>query len=122
MRTKKTQVPFVNFSIAREYLDRNGLWNPRDGAPPVKAAFQVNVFGSRERYLRLAEFFHEFAERDTTSDGDYHEHFEGLTSTSGNVRLHVILRKDDVGDSSWRDHFPESTKKKRKAKSNNRDT
>jgi hypothetical protein len=94
MKAKKAQPPFVNFSVAREYLDRNGIWNPRDKTPPLKEAFQVNVFGSRAHYLQLAEFFREFAERDTSTDGDYHDHFEGLMSTSGNVRLHVILRKD----------------------------
>jgi len=116
MKAKKAQPPFVNFSVAREYLDRNGIRNPRDKTPPLKAAFQVNVFGSREHYLQLAEFFREFAERDTSTDSDYHEHLEGLMSTSGNVRLHVILRKDDVGDSCWRDCFPKPTKKQRKAK------
>lgn len=115
MKAKKTQTPFVNFSVSREYLDRNGIWNPRDGMPPLKAAFQVNIFGAREHYLQLAEFFREFAERDTSTDGDYHDHFEGLMSTSGKVRLHLILRKDDVGDSGWREFLPKPIKKKRKA-------
>ena len=116
MKNKKPHPPFVNFSVAREYLGRNGIWNPRDKAPPLKAGFQVNVFGSREHYLQLGEFFREFAERDTSGDGDYHEHFEGITSTSGDGRLHLILRKDDVGDSGWRENFPKPTKKKRKTK------
>ena len=116
MKAKKLQPPFVNFSMAREYLGRNGLWNPRDKTPPLKAAFQVNVFGSREHYFQLAEFFREFAERDTSTDGDYHEHFEDLMSTSGNVRLHVILRKDDVGDSICQEYFPKRTRKTPRAK------
>ncbi len=107
MKSKKAPPLFVNFSVEREYLGSNGLWNTRAETPPVTDAFQVNVFGSREHYLKLAEFFRKFAERDTSTDGDYHEHFEGLMSTSGNVRLHVILRKDDVGDSGWRKYFPD---------------
>lgn len=113
MKPKKEKPPFVNFSVAREYLDGNGLWNPRDDAPPLKAAFQINVFGSRQHYLQLAEFLRKFAERDTSTDGDYHEHFEGLMSTDGNVQIHMILRKDDVGDSIWGDFFPKPTKKRR---------
>jgi hypothetical protein len=111
MKDKKANPPFVNFTVSREHLDRNGIWNPRNKAPPLKAAFQVNVFGSREHYLQLAEFFREFAERDTSHDGDYHEHFEGLMCSDGNVRIHVILRKDDVGDSGWSScHAPPKAK------------
>ena len=95
-------LPFVSFSVSPEYLDENGIYNPRDGQPPLEAAFQVNVFGTREHYLKLAEFFRAFAEQDTTDDGDFHDHFEGILSHDGNVRLHVILRKDDVGDATWR--------------------
>ncbi len=95
-------LPFVSFSVSPEYLDENGIYNPRDGQPPLEAAFQVNVFGTREHYRKLAEFFRAFAEQDTTSDGDYHDHFEGILSHNGKVRLHVILRKDDVGDATWR--------------------
>jgi hypothetical protein len=119
MKTKTPQPPFVNFSVAREYLGRDGLWNPRDRTPPLKAAFQVNLFGSRKHYLKLAEFFREFAERDTSKDGDFHEHFEGLMSTDSNVRLHIILRKDDVGDSIFAMYFPKPRKKSR-AKTNRR--
>jgi hypothetical protein len=48
--------PFVSFSVAPEFLDESGLWNPREGEPPLEAAFQFNVFGTREHYLQLAEF------------------------------------------------------------------
>ena len=99
MKAKTAQPPFVNFSVVREYLGRDGLWNPRDRTPPHKAAFQINVFGSREHYLQLAEFFREFAECVISADGDYHEQFESLMSTDANVRFHIIRRKDDVGDS-----------------------
>jgi hypothetical protein len=111
MKTKTAQPPFVNFLVAREYLGRDGNWNPRFGGPPVKGGFQINVFGRREHYLWLAKFFRKFAERDTSSDGNYHEHFEGLMSLDGTVRLNLILRKDDVGDSSWKGFFPKARKK-----------
>jgi hypothetical protein len=115
MKAKKASPPFVNFTVSREYLDGNGIWNPRDKAPPFKEALQVNVFGSREHYLQLAEFFREFAERDTSDDSDYHEHLEGLMCSDGKVRLHVILRKDDVGDSGWSSCYaPPKTKPSRR--------
>ena len=120
MKTEKAQTPFVNFLVEREYLGRDGLWNPRDRTPPLKAGLQINVFGSREHYLKLSDFFREFAERDTSRDGDYHAHFEGLASADGNVRLHIILRKDDVGDSIWGVYFPKKSKKKRIKKSGSR--
>jgi hypothetical protein len=103
-----TKFPHVAFLIAREYPEEDGLWNPRDDDPPLDGAFQVNVFGTREHYLRLADAIRCFAERDTTHDGDHHEHFEGLLTANGKVRLHVILRKDDVGDSTWQAWFPKS--------------
>jgi|GEM_PF-2048916 len=105
MEAQQAEFPFVNFTVSREYLDSNGLYNPRDGGPPVEGAFQVNVYGNREHYLRLGEFFRKFAELDTSDDGDHHEHLEGILSARGNVRLHVILRKDDVGDSGWWDIY-----------------
>ncbi len=101
-----TEFPHVTFLMAREYLDEDGIWNPRDDDPHLEGGFQVNVLGTREHYLRLAEAIREFAEQDTSSDGDHHEHFEGLMTADGKVRLHVILRKDDVGDSIWKDWFP----------------
>jgi hypothetical protein len=116
MKAKKATPPFVNFTVSREYLDQNGIWNPRDKAPPLKAAFQVNVYGAREHYSQLADFFREFAERDTSDDSDYHEHFEGLTCSNGNVRLHLILRKDDIGDSGWSSCYAPPKKKSQKTK------
>jgi hypothetical protein len=95
-------LPFVAFSVSPEYLDENGLWNPRDGNPPLQAAFQINLYGTREHYLRLAQAIRKFAEKDTSADGDHHEHVEGMLSFNGKVRLNVILRKDDVGDATWR--------------------
>ena len=117
MKTKSPPFPFVNLLVAREYLGRDGQWNPRWGGPSIKGGFQINVFGRREHYLRLARFFRRLAERDTSGDGDYHEHFAGLMSADGTVRLHLILRKDDVGDSGWQVFFPKPRpKKKRKTK------
>lgn len=112
MQKKKTISPVVNFSIVEEHLDGNGIWNPHDKASPFKGGLQVNVFGTREHYLKLAEFFRKFAEQDTSDDGDFHEHFEGLMSVDDNTRLHVILRKDDVGDSTYGSYFPRETGKK----------
>lgn len=114
MKTKSPPFPFVNFLVAREYLGRDGQWNPRWGGPPVKGGFQIQVFGRREHYLRLARFFRQLAERDTSGDGEYHEHFAELMSADGTVRLHVILRKDDVGDSGWQVFFPKPQPKKKR--------
>jgi len=99
---------FVSFLIAREHLEKNGLWNPRDKGPPLKGGFQINVMGTRDHYLQLADFLRQFAKRNTSRDGDYHEHFEGMMSANGKVRLHIILRKDDVGDCTWKVWFPRS--------------
>ena len=103
-----TEFPHVTFLVAKEYLDEDGLWNPRDEDLPIEGGFQINVFGTREHYLRLADAIRQFAEQDTSQDGDYHEHFEGLLTANGKVRLHVILRKDDVGDGTWGQWFPKA--------------
>lgn len=110
-RKKKEQPPFVSFLIDREYLDEDGIWNPRD-ADALDGGFQINVMGTREHYLQLADFIRSFAEQDTSNDGDYHEHFEGIMSANGKVRFHIILRKDDVGDSIHQDSFPKQKLKK----------
>jgi len=112
MNTKRAKLPFVNFLVVREYLGRDGVWNPRVGGPPLKGGLQINVFGAREHYLRLAEFFRDFALRDTSSNSDYHEHFDGLMSADGSVRLEVILRKDDLGDAIFKEYFPRRKRKK----------
>jgi hypothetical protein len=101
----KSDFPHVTFLMSREYLDAEGIWNPRDNEPPLKGSFQVNIFGKREHYLALSDAIRRFAERDTSQDGDYHDHFE-LMSANGNVRIHLICRKDDVGESTWKDWFP----------------
>ena len=106
MANDSADFPFVRFAVNREYLGEDGLWNPRDGEPPLEDAFQVNVFGRREHYLRLAEALRALAERDTSAHAEYHEHFEGLRSAWGNVRVHLILRKDDVGDGTCQDFCP----------------
>jgi len=102
-----TEFPHVTFLMAREHPNEDGLWNPRDDDPPLEGGFQVNVFGTREHYLRLADAIRRFAEQETSHDVD-HERFEGLHTANGKVRLHVILRKDDVGDSTWNTWFSKS--------------
>ena len=106
LKSMPTKFPHVTFLINKEYLEEGGIWNPRDEDPPIEGGFQINVFGTRKHYLRLADAIRQFAEQDTSSDGDYHEHFEGLFNSDGKVRLHVILRKDDVGDSIYKMYFP----------------
>ena len=101
-----SKFPHVTFLLAKEYPGEEGIWNPRDDDPPVEGGFQVNVLGTREHYFKLAEAIRRFAEQDRSNDADYHEHFEEVMSANGKVRLHLILRKDDVGDSTWKDWFP----------------
>lgn len=105
---KNGQPPFVSFLVEQEHLDENGIWNPRDDEAPLEGGFQLNVMGTSKHYLQLSNFFREFAEQNTSADSDYHEHFEELMSADGKVRLHVILRKDDIGNSSFKDWFPKS--------------
>ena len=67
--------------------------------------FQLNVFGSRNDYLKLAASIKEFAEAPSEKDSEYHEHHYGIPSADGATRLEIILRKDDVGDATWRAIF-----------------
>lgn len=97
---------FPTFSICREYLDEDGIWNPRDQDEPIEGGFQLSLFGRKEHYLALAEAIREFAMRDTTNDGDYHEHIEGFETVNRKVGFHLIVRKDDVGNSIYKDSFP----------------
>ena len=61
----------------------------------------INAFaGRREQYLKLAEALRALAERDVSQYGIDHDHFEGLTSADGKVRVHLILRIADHGASS----------------------
>ena len=99
--------PFVTFVACREYLDELGNWNPRDEVPPLEAAFQVNVMGRREDYLKLAKVLRAFADTDVSQYGIEHEYFAGLTSVDGKVRVHLILRiGDDVAGTGFEDLFP----------------
>lgn len=99
--------PYVTFVACREYPEEDGNWNPRGGEPPLEGAFQVNVFGRREHYLKLAEALRALAERDVSKYGIDHEHFEGLTSVDGRVRVHLILRVgDDVAGTGYEELFP----------------
>ncbi len=91
---KRPDTPSLPFLACREYLDENGIWNPRGEEPPLDEAFQVNLFGSRADYLQFAEFIGAFADRDASSDGDFHEHVDGLASVNSKGRVHLILRKE----------------------------
>ena len=107
MPPNPTEFPFVTFIACREYPDETGNWNPRDGEPPLETALQVNVFGRREHYLKLAEALRALAERDVSQYGIDHEHFDGLMSMDGRVRVHLILRVgDDVAGNGFEDLFP----------------
>jgi hypothetical protein len=64
----------------------------------LESGFQVNVFGTREHYLRLADAIRRFAEQDAAHDCEHYEHFKSLLIANGRVWLHVILRKDDAGE------------------------
>ncbi|RBP41355.1 hypothetical protein DES53_107186 [Roseimicrobium gellanilyticum] len=100
--------PTISFLVAEEHLE-DGLWNPKDSAE-APAGLQINLIGNRAHYLKLAEFIKKFAEQDTSNDSEYHEHFNGMMSVDGRTRLHIILRKDDVGDGSYSTSFPKSRK------------
>lgn len=100
--------PTISFLVAEEQLE-DGLWNPKHSAEPP-AGLQINLMGNRVHYLKLAEFIRKFAEQDTSNDSEYHEHFEGMMSVDGKTRLHIILRKDDVGDGSYSTSFPQTHK------------
>ena len=67
--TPNNALPFVSFSVCSEYLDKNEIWNPRADEPPLEAAFQINVFGTRDYYLKLAEFIRELKQFET--DGGF---------------------------------------------------
>lgn len=96
MNAKSTELPA--FLIAREYLDENGIWNPIDEEGTVNGGLQVNLIGTKESYLKLAEEIRKFALIDTERDSDFHIHNEGIMSGDGRTRMHLILRKDDIGD------------------------
>jgi hypothetical protein len=78
--------------------DEDALWNPRDHDRALQSGFQVNVFGTREHYLKLADAIRRFAEQDAAHDCDHDECFQSLLTANGRVWLHVILRKDDAGE------------------------
>jgi hypothetical protein len=82
----------VKFVVFREYPDRSGLWNPRDGKGTVKGGFQISVTSTSRGFRELGRFLLALAEIDSSRDDDYHEHVEALSS-DGQTRLHFILRK-----------------------------
>lgn len=82
------------FAVGREYLDRYGLWNPRDGnkAKAGKSSYQINLVGTAKAWRELSKFCLALAEADTKQDGDCHEHIE-VWSHEGNTRIHLIVRR-----------------------------
>lgn len=91
----------IAFLVAREYPEEGGLWNPRDDEGGFEGGLQINLVGTRDHYLRMAELLRQFAELDTSGDSDFHEHVEGMMSADGKTRVHLILRKDEVGDGAY---------------------
>jgi hypothetical protein len=84
----------LSFSVQREIVDENGIWNPIFGEDTVEGGFQINLWGTSEGYRELAKYLLAVAELDSSADPDFHEHHE-VTSADGRTRLHVIVRKDD---------------------------
>jgi hypothetical protein len=84
----------VQFAIYREFLDENGLWNPRHEGP-YDGGLQISINASSEGYRQLAAYFQRLADVDTSNDNNYHEHSEPLFSVDGKTRLHLTCRKDD---------------------------
>jgi hypothetical protein len=97
----------VTFHVHREVRDDNGLWNPTDEGS-LEGGLQINVYGRKADYLQLADAIRAFAGVDSSNDGDFHRHIEGLMSVDGRTRLHIILRKDDIGDSTHSESFPQN--------------
>lgn len=57
----------------------------------------------------MAEALRAFAERDISEQGVDHDHFEGLKSIDGKVRVHLILRiGDDVTGTGFESLFPKA--------------
>ena len=96
------QHPKEEFSL----IDEDALWSQRGDDRALQSGFQVNVFGTREHYLRLADAIRRFAEQDAAHDCDHYEHFKSLLTANGRVWLHVILRKDDAGEAQGGVGFP----------------
>ena len=82
----------VRFSVFKERLGRDGLWNPRDGEPTVKGGFQINVTATSRGFRELGRYLLALAEIDSSRDEDYHEHVEAV-SVDGRTRFQFILTK-----------------------------
>lgn len=86
------QHPKEEFSLT----DEDPVWSRRGDTQALESGFQINVFGTREHYLRLADAIRRFAEQDAAHDCDHYEHVKSLLTANGPVWLRVILRKDDA--------------------------
>lgn len=88
----KKNPPQINFSVCREYLDEEGIWNPKENEGYFDGALQISMYGTQEKYRELGEFFIRMSEE---IGDDNHWHFEGNESILGNSRIHLILRSGE---------------------------
>jgi len=84
----------IQFDVYREFPDADGLWNPI-GEGPYSGGLQISINGSAEDYRALASYFAKLADRDTSTDNEYHEHNGPFLSVDGRSRLHFICRKNE---------------------------
>lgn len=77
------------FSACQEWIDDNNIWNPKDEGS-FKGGLQINVYGYKDRYLQMADFFRALAQMKNND----HDHFE-IESNDGKTRLHFIFRCDE---------------------------
>jgi hypothetical protein len=111
------EVP-VSFIIAKESLGPDGIWNPSDEDGSLQGGLQVNLIGNKDDYYALADWIRQFADQDSSSDSDFHEHFEGVMSADGRTRLHLIIRKDDIGNGAYGCFLPKNIKAERTGAAN----
>ncbi len=91
MSRKHLFIDNFNFTAVREVIDENGIWNPIENAGPFAGGVQINVYGNKERFLKLSEYFKRMAE--VTDD---HDHCE-VISEDLQTRLHFIIRAHPDG-------------------------
>jgi hypothetical protein len=79
------------FTAVQEVIDENGLWNPVDNSGPFMGGLQINIYGDKDRFLKLSNYFKLMAEA-----VDDHDHCEVL-SEDQLTRLHFIFRAHPDG-------------------------
>jgi hypothetical protein len=85
----------IRFTVNREVVDEDGIFNPIDGEGTYEGAFQVNIHAHRKGYQELARFFLALSQYDVGGDSCFHVHLEGAMSCDNRTRIHLIFRKDD---------------------------